>query len=203
MSSAARSRSARHTGNVSLHLRAPSPSSLRDLVVAAGDDVLTYSPTGISVTDTHPDGYHRGRWARRLGAGDLVFERDVDALRTWRVHRGAGLIVEAAGPPAVGLDVAMAAPLPVGYVDVVCRVVEVIDEPDRHGFAYGTLSVHPEQGEESFVVTRTEDGSVDVEIVAVSRLRHPMARAVPPIARVLQSRATARYLDALEAAVDD
>lgn len=41
-----------------------------------------------------------------------------------------------------------------------CRVVYVIDEPKRKGFAYGTLAGHPERGEESFVVEQTDDGSV-------------------------------------------
>ncbi len=117
------------------------------------------------------------------------------------MHRGAGLIVAADGPPTVGVDVAMAAPLPIGYIDVVCRVVRVVDEPERHGFTYGTLPVHPEQGEESFTVTRADDGTVTFEIVAVSRLRHVLARAVPPFARHLQARAIGRYLSAMTSAV--
>jgi uncharacterized protein (UPF0548 family) len=147
-----------------------------------------------------PAGYRRDRWTRALPGDDEVFERAADVLRGWRMHRTAGLIVEADGPPAVGMDVAMAAPLPIGYVDVVCRVVDVIDEPDRHGFSYGTLPVHPEQGEESFTITRDADGGVTFEIVAASRLRHPLARACPPVARRLQSRAIDRYLGAMQTA---
>ena len=137
-----------------------------------------------------------------LGRGDEVFERAGDALRHWRVHEGAGLVVEAGGPPAVGVVVAMAAPLPVGFVEVVCRVVDVIDSHDRFGFAYGTLSNHPEQGEESFVVVRSADGAVTFEIVAVSRHRQLLARAFPPVARRLQVAATNRYFAAMQAAVD-
>jgi len=122
-------------------------------------------------------------------------------VRTWRVHTGAGLVVEAAGPPDVGLVVAMAAPLPVGWIDVVCRVVAVVDEPERFGFTYGTLPIHPEQGEESFTVTRSDDGGFIFEIVAVSRPRQLLARAVPPVARRLQAAATNRYLKAMHAAV--
>ena len=95
----------------------------------------------------------------------------------------------------------MAAPLPVGWIDVVCRVVAVVDEPERFGFTYGTLPIHPEQGEESFTVTRSDDGGFIFEIVAVSRPRQLLARAVPPVARRLQAAATNRYLKAMHAAV--
>ena len=94
----------------------------------------------------------------------------------------------------------MAAPLPLGFIDVVCRVVDVVDVPDRFGFTYGTLPVHPEQGEESFTVVRHDDGSVVFEIAAASRPRHLLARACPPVARRLQRSATTRYLDAMSAA---
>ena len=97
----------------------------------------------------------------------------------------------------------MCAPLPIGFVEVVCRVIEIVDLPDRFGFAYGTLSVHPEQGEESFTVIRRTDGTTVFEIVSVSRLRHFLARALPPVARTLQRAATVRYLNAMTAAVND
>ena len=98
--------------------------------------------------------------------------------------------------------VAMAAPLPIGWVEVVCRVVGVCDEPDRFGFTYGTLSVHPEQGEESFTVIRTDDGGTGFRIVAVSRPRQVLARALSPVARRLQMAATNRYLAAMQSALD-
>jgi uncharacterized protein (UPF0548 family) len=150
--------------------------------------------------DPPPAGYRRDRWMRELAGDDTVFERAANVLRTWQMHRGAGLTVEVDGPPAVGMDVAMAAPLPVGFVDVVCRVVDVVDEPDRYAFTYGTLPVHPEQGEESFTVTRGAGGVVNFEIVAASRLRHPLARACPPVARRLQSHAIERYLASMQTA---
>jgi uncharacterized protein (UPF0548 family) len=120
---------------------------------------------------------------------------------TDEVHTGAGLVVQAIDPPTVDSVVAMAAPLPIGWVEVVCRVVDVVDEHDRFGFTYGTLSVHPGQGEESFTVIRTDDGSIDFHIVAASRPRQLLARAFPPVARRLQIAATNRYLAAMQSAV--
>jgi uncharacterized protein (UPF0548 family) len=173
---------------------------MRRLADAAHADTLTYSPVGIAAMAEPPAGYRLDRWSRTLGADAATFSRSVDALRSWRVHTGAGLIVATSELPSVGLDVAMAAPLPVGFIDVVCRVVEVIDQPDCHGFTYGTLSNHPERGEESFTVRRTADGEVSFEIVAASRPSMALARLTSPVARFLQARATARYLDAMEAA---
>ena len=84
-----------------------------------------------------------------------------------------------------------------GYVDVTCRVVAVIDEPDRFGFAYGTLTVHPERGEEAFVVNR-EDDSLRFDVTAVSAHANPLMRLAAPIADRLQASASARYLRAME-----
>jgi len=183
---------------MSLHVTRPTISQLRVLAEAAVTDELTYSPVGITAWSAGAPGYRYGHWSRDLGNGRPVFERASDALRDWRMQTTSGLVVAHPGPPTVGTVVAMAAPLPVGYIDVVCRVVAVDDQNDRFGFTYGTLQVHPEQGEESFAIAIAPDGTVTVEITAVSRSRHPLARAVPPVARRLQHIATNRYLDAMQ-----
>jgi uncharacterized protein (UPF0548 family) len=130
-------------------------------------------------------------------AGSNAFERAVEALRTWGMHRGAGLRVAADGPIAVGTNVAFSAPLPIGFVDGTCRIVVVVDEPNRYGFAYGTLSVHPERGEEAFIVSREEAGDVRLDVDGVSRPTHALARLVPALAEHLQDRGVRRYLAAM------
>ncbi|HQZ34322.1 MAG TPA: DUF1990 domain-containing protein [Ilumatobacteraceae bacterium] len=189
------------TDVVPIRLTRPSVEDLRPLVDAGRSGSLTYEPVGISHTLTVPTGYRLDRWSRVIGTSNDVFERACEAIRTWQIHRGAGLVVCADEPPTVDAVVALCAPLPIGYIDIVCRVVTAADLPDRFGFAYGTLSVHPEQGEESFTVIREADGTIVFEIVAVSRPRHFLARALPPVARILQRRATARYLDAMTSVV--
>jgi uncharacterized protein (UPF0548 family) len=164
------------------------------LLEGARADELTYAPIGVTSLDVCPNGYRRDSWSTPLGSGHAVFARARDALRAWEMHKGSGFVVLAEGPPAVGSVVALAAPLPVGFIEATCRVVEVVDTSDHYGFAYGTLSTHPERGEESFMMTRLEDGTVSFQIVVVSQARNPLARACPPVARLLQRRATARYL---------
>ncbi|MFE1950591.1 DUF1990 family protein [Streptomyces sp. NPDC059524] len=78
-----------------------------------------------------------------------------------------------------------------------CRVVRVVREPDRIGFAYGTLAGHPECGEEAFLVTREPDGSVWFRIRAFSRPGRWYTRLAGPLARVVQLAVTRRYLRAL------
>ena len=81
------------------------------------------------------------------------------------------------------------------------RVVYVIDEPDRKGFAYGTLPGHPESGEESWVLTRADDGSVWMSIRAFSRPATKRWWVVYPVLRIVQEVFTRRYERALAGAL--
>lgn len=82
------------------------------------------------------------------------------------------------------------------------RVVYVIDEPDRKGFAYGTLPGHPERGEEAFVVERRADDSVWLVIRAFSRPSNAFFWATYPALRIVQAIFTARYERALVGPID-
>jgi len=77
------------------------------------------------------------------------------------------------------------------------RVVLLVDEEDRQGFAYGTLPGHPESGEELFVVERSEDGSVWLSIRAFSRPANFGWRLLGPALRLFQETWSRRYLRAL------
>lgn len=164
-------------------------------------DELSYELVGLSKLAEAPKGFRMDRRTCVLGRGDEVFDKAVVALRGWKVHRGSGIVVLADDEPRTDLVVAMSAPLPIGYIDLVCRVVDTIDQQDQFGFTYGTLSVHPEQGEESFTVTRGADFNITFDILAVSRPRMWAARLCPPISRAMQHRATSKYLRAMQSAV--
>jgi uncharacterized protein (UPF0548 family) len=183
---------------VGIRLRRPTSDDLAVLLDGCISDSLSYEPVGVSMdrTATTP-GLHRRRWTTRL-PDPATFTAGIAAIRKWAVHRGAGLDVATDGQIAVGTNVALSAPLPVGFAIATCRIVAVIDEPNRYGFAYGTLSVHPESGEEAFVLTRDDDGGVHFDVDAVSRPVDPLARLFPPIANHLQDRAARRYLSAME-----
>jgi uncharacterized protein (UPF0548 family) len=77
------------------------------------------------------------------------------------------------------------------------RVVLVIDEPTKAGFAYGTLRGHPEEGEESFVVTHEPDDSVWLTVRSFSRASSWQYRLATPALRSVQRSMTKRYLRSL------
>ena len=77
------------------------------------------------------------------------------------------------------------------------RVIYVVDEPHRRGFAYGTLAGHPERGEESWMVEIREDESVWMTVRAFSRPASRRWWAVYPILLLVQEYYTRRYLRSL------
>jgi uncharacterized protein (UPF0548 family) len=184
---------------VAIRLRRPTAAQLAALLERCRAEPLTYTPIGGSLGGAVPAGLKRREWSTEL-AGAAAFERGRRAIRGWGVHRGAGLEVLPDGPLTVGTNVAISAPLPLGYVEITCRVVAIIDELDRFGFAYGTLPVHPETGEESFVISRGDHGA-RFDVRAVSRPVDPFARAFSLIASRLQDAAVRRYLSSMQRAV--
>ncbi len=77
------------------------------------------------------------------------------------------------------------------------RVVYVIDEPNRIGFAYGSLHGHPISGEEAFLIEQHPDGSVVLRVRRFSRPASRLGRLAAPVVRWQQRRMTTRYLRAL------
>jgi uncharacterized protein (UPF0548 family) len=68
-------------------------------------------------------------------------------------------------------------------------VIYTIDDAQVFGFAYGTLQLHAETGEELFLVELSPDtGEVTYKIQAFARPRHPLARMAYPLARATQRR---------------
>lgn len=137
--------------------------------------------------DDLPVGYVHLRHRTRIGHGRDVFEAAGAAVTTWRMHRASGARVHAdavRAAPGVRLKVAIGAgPLEFG---VPCEVVWTAYEEQRIGFAYGTLTGHPECGEESFVVDLRPDGSVWFTVTAFSRPARWYTRMAGPLVPVLQ-----------------
>lgn len=152
---------------------------------------LTYPEVGATAGDL-PAGYRHTRASAQIGTGRDRFERaGADVLR-WGMQRGAGLRVRAtAETAAVGTELVVR----LGPVPAPCRVVYVLDETDRRGFAYGTLAGHAESGEELFSVRY--DPATDIvhaEVVAFSRPATWWSRLGGPVTRLLQRVVTRRYL---------
>lgn len=155
---------------------------------------LTYTEIG-ATRGPLPRGFHHVERRVDIGSGRDGFDRAASALMGWDMHRGAGLRVNASTPTAeVGSTVAMS----LGWIRIPCRVVYVVAEQNRVGFAYGTLAGHPEQGEECFVVEFDEtDDKVYVDIRAFSRPGRWFVKLGGPLGRVAQRVFTDRYFAAL------
>ncbi len=164
-----------------------------------GPDVpLTYSEVGATKDAVLPAGYHHLRRQEALGRGKEEFAAAADIVMRWGVQRGAGFRVEASAPrAAVGAVIRSSTGVGPLRVYVPCRVIYVVDEPTRRGFAYGTLRGHPESGEESFVVSLLADGAVQFDIVAFSRPATLWAKAGGPLNGILQRFVTDRYVKAV------
>jgi uncharacterized protein (UPF0548 family) len=172
-----------------------------ELLRRAPSLALTYSHVG-ATGRRPPPGYRFFHHSERVSADNRDFDRAVDALRGWQVHRGAGLAVTADGRAHAGAHVVVGVgPAPFTLL-APCQVVEDIDDDIRIGFAYGTLQGHPESGEERFVVENRAGEGVFFEITAFSKPATRPAKLGGPVTRLVQNRVTARYLHSLRHAVE-
>jgi uncharacterized protein (UPF0548 family) len=173
------------------------PTILSDHEVTALERApFTYPDVG--ATATHPpEGYRPFGGRRRLRRRD--FATAADELLTWRVQERAGLAV-AASAARVSADGVVRMRLGLGPVGmrIPCRVVYVVEDAGRAGFAYGSLPGHPEAGEEAFVLEQGQDGTLTFSVSGFSRLASRLARAGGPVSRTVQMAMIRRYLAALD-----
>jgi uncharacterized protein (UPF0548 family) len=159
---------------------------------------LTYVEVGSTRGELPPDYRHLRRQAV-LGTGTSRFEEAAHALCHWDMHRRAGIrVLPSNRSVAEGVVAVQRLGVWKAAVEAPVRVVYVVDEPRRRGFAYGTLPGHPESGEESFVIELCDDDSVVLTITAFSRPAWRVVQVTDPIARAVQSWVTNRYLRSLQ-----
>ena len=149
-----------------------------------------------------PPGYHHLRYQRLLGTGDAVFEAAAASVMSWGTHRGVGFDLVSTSPVAVqGATVAFGIGRGPLVLPASCRVVWTVDEPGRRGFGYATLPMHPEDGEEAFVVSTDSAWRVWIELVAFSNAGRWYTSLAGPAVPVLQRVAVAAYARAVGAEV--
>jgi len=186
-----------------LLLGRPTAPRLDELLGAASSAGLTYAEVGATREAVLPGGYHHGEHVEVVGRGKHAFDRAADGLRRWQSH--AGLRAAVHPPDAVlhpGNTVLVL--LGAGPVHVIapCRIVYVVDEPDRFGFGYGTLPGHPERGEESFVAERDESDAVRLSLRVFSRPDQFLVRLAGPVGTTVQNLALRAYGRGLRRYVD-
>ncbi|MFC6012810.1 DUF1990 family protein [Nocardia lasii] len=159
---------------------------------------FTYPEVGATRTDP-PAGYHRFRHRRPIGHGRALFDRAAEHILGFGMQKGVGIFQRADTETALaGTELRLLLGVGRFGIGAPCRVVYVLDEPDRRGFAYGTLPGHPEIGEELFAVEYDPaDDTVYGLVAAFSRPGSWYTRLGGPIARAAQGWMARRYLATL------
>jgi uncharacterized protein (UPF0548 family) len=155
---------------------------------------FTYDSVGATRTGETPDGFAALRVRSPIGHGPAVFELAGEAVLTWRMHRSAGVRMDATAPRAAA-GVRVAAGLGVGPLRIwaPCEVIWAVADDREAGFGYGTLAGHPQCGEESFVVTIDDADQVWLTVTAFSRPARWFTRATALFVPLIQ-RGYARWL---------
>ncbi len=168
-------------------LFAPNDLTTRKFLTAQTPLPFSYPGVKSTRTATAPPGYDHDFNSVELGQGEAVWAAAKEAIRQWRMFPvGWTGIWPAHAPIRAGEVVAMTARvLGIWWLNS-CRIVYVLDDERRFGFAYGTLPGHVERGEELFLVERADDGTVRYILRAFSQPRHWMARLGYPLVRAYQ-----------------
>jgi uncharacterized protein (UPF0548 family) len=149
-----------------------------------------------------PKGYRATERRATIGSGREAFDRASAATLRWEVKTRAGFhVIRVGAHGAFSSDDPIAkgecAIVRFGPVRETVRVVRVIDEPRRKGFAYGTLPEHPLRGEEAFIVEWRDDETVELIVRSFSRPSTIYGWMAYPILLLAQNFFVRRYLRVL------
>jgi uncharacterized protein (UPF0548 family) len=173
--------------------------SMDRLLATSSDAQPTYPEVGATLRGERPEGYRHDSYRAEVGIGRTTFRRASSGLQTWKSHDVPGVdVLPHATAIEPGATVVVTLGTPWIAIAAPCRIVGVVDESNRWGFAYGTLPGHPEQGEELFIVSIQDDDVVRFTISAFSRPGDAVTRMAGPIARTVQAAGTRGYLKALQ-----
>jgi len=181
--------------------RKPDRATLKRLIENHETDAFSYLAVKATQGDAPPR-YKVDRNRILIGHGLDEFKAAKAAIDYWKMF-DLDWIELFPKRPSVQLGNAVAVVVRhLGFWSVnISRIVYLIDEESRYGFAYGTLPSHSEEGEERFFVEhdKTTD-EVWYDLYAFSKPRHPLARIGYPISRHLQKRFARESLAAMKRA---
>lgn len=133
-------------------------------------EALSYAHPKATLDKEFPKGFDHDRNKCLLGEGEEVFEAAKEGLLNWIMFPKAWVVnYPNPFPFEEGMEVALAFNLWGTWWFNSCRIQYLIDEPNRFGFAYGTLLNHIESGEEVFWVEKRPNNEVWYNIQAFSK----------------------------------
>ena len=168
-------------------LKAPESKDVERFLAERNNDDFSYPEIGATRNDP-PSGYNIDRNRIKIGVGPEAFKKAKTAIRNWKMFGMNWVtLTQSDTPIEVGRTVAILVEHFGFYSLNAARIVYVIDDEDRFGFAYGTLKEHGEIGEERFSVEFDElTGEVWYYIYAFSRPGSLLAKLGYPLTRYLQ-----------------
>ena len=167
----------------------PSDAQIKAFLKERESDSFSYVEVGATL-DKPPARYTIDHNRQLLGSGRDVFQRAKTAITQWKMFEVPGMTLCYPDTPIEpGQNVAPLAHHLGFYSLNACRIDYVIDEPNRFGFAYGTLPEHAEIGEERFTVEfHQETGEVWYDVFAFSRPGNILVKLGYPYARYRQKK---------------
>jgi uncharacterized protein (UPF0548 family) len=158
------------------------------------DFKVNYPEVGATRTGPLPEGYRHLVRIADLGIG---LDAAAELVMTWGLQERCGLRPEADAPRAApGVEFA----LRYFGLRLPCQVVWTEETPARVGFGYGTLPGHQERGEAAFLLEPLGPARTRFTLRSFSVPGTPLSRLGTPVVRLLQARATDRYVTAMREA---
>jgi uncharacterized protein (UPF0548 family) len=183
-------------------LKKPTGSAIAAFIDSVSESSFSYQNVGLSLNGS-PSGYNVDHNRICIGQGESDLMAAKEAIKNWTMFDLPWVeLCWPNTPIQVGKNVAIVVNHFGFWSMNAARIVYVIEEPNRFGFAYGTLAEHVESGEERFSVEfDTTTGDVWYDLFAFSRPSHLLAKLGLPISRYLQKRFAADSMAAMKQAV--
>lgn len=172
-----------------ISLSSPSEKSLAAWLKKRKPDGLSYPFPEITKHENNFPGYDRDKNQVYLGTGEEVYQTACKALSEWKMFPSSWTKTYAPFQGfQVGEEVAVLFKMFGLWWWNSCRIIYVLEEENRFGFAYGTLESHVEKGEEIFYVERNKQGEVYYKVEAFSCPNKWFTQIGYPVARAWQRR---------------
>ncbi|MBI4852529.1 MAG: DUF1990 domain-containing protein [Acidobacteria bacterium] len=171
-------------------LKKPSSTEVEQFISWQKDKPFSYLHQGIS-KNKDPLDYVMDHNRIMLGSGKETFLRAVKAIKNWEMFNFSWIkLCWPDAPIKQGTTVAVMA-YHFGFWSLnAARIVYTFEEfgdIEKFGFAYGTLPVHAESGEERFSVEyHHKDNSVWYDLIAFSKPNYLLVKLGYPVCRMLQ-----------------
>src|SRR5262245_36067482 len=181
-----------------ISFRKPSAVEVDAFLSRARSHGFSYSDVG-ATRGNIPAGYTIDHNRIVLGRGNGTYRTAIAALQRWEMFK-LGWLEAFPENSRIEKGTTVAALIShFGFWSLnATRIVYVIEESRRFGFAYGTLVDHAETGEERFLIEWLEDDTVAYDILAFSKPAVWWSKIGRPFARLLQKRFARDSLSAMK-----